>query len=195
MSRLAQALMIGSAQLQPPLSAAARRQLLSEFLRLYDVDDSLLRNIDFFAPRSAEPDRPKVWNLWLLTVATGELRRLTRFSYGQTWAASWLPDGRRVVFSHEDRLLMLSLSDGRVRSFKTPVPGRIVRTPAVSPDGRRVLFQVWRDGAWLLDLATGDMDRLLADPTAEEFAWSPDGRRFAYHSRAGGRWAIRVSSG
>ncbi len=143
----------------------------------------------------AEPDRPKVWNLWLLTMATGELRRLTRFSYGQTWAASWLPDGRRVVFSHEDRLLMLSLSDGRVRSFRTPVPGRIVRTPAVSPDGRRVLFQVWRDGAWLLDLATGDMDRLLADPTAEEFAWSPDGRRFAYHSRAGGRWAIRVASG
>ena len=143
----------------------------------------------------AEPDRPTVWNLWLLTLATGELRRLTRFSYSQTWAASWLPDGRSVVFSHEDRLLMLSLSDGRVRSFRTPVPGRIVRTPAVSPDGRHVLFQVWRDGVWLLDLATGDMDRLLADPTAEEFDWSPDGRRFAYHSRAGGRWAIRMSFG
>ena len=62
----------------------------------------------------AEISRPKVWNLWLLTFSTGELRRLTRFTYGQTWGASWLHDGRRVVFSHEDRLVMLSLADGRM---------------------------------------------------------------------------------
>ena len=141
----------------------------------------------------AEPGQPKVWNLWLLTDSTGELRRLTRFRYGQTWAASWLPDGRSVVFSHEDRIVRLSLFDGRMRSYPTPVEGRIVRTPAVSPDGERVVFQVWHDGAWILDLADGAMRRLLADPTAEEFAWSPDGRRFAYHSRADGRWTIRVA--
>lgn len=141
----------------------------------------------------SEPGRPKVWNLWLRTDSTRELRRLTRFRYGQTWGASWLPDGRSVVFSHEDRIVRLSLSDGRMRSYPTPVPGRIVRTPAVSPDGHRVVFQVWHDGAWILDLADGAMRRLLADPTAEEFAWSPDGRRFAYHSRADGRWTIRVA--
>lgn len=141
----------------------------------------------------AEPGQPKVWNLWLLTDSTGELRRLTRFRYGQTWGASWLPDGRSVVFSHEDRIVRLSLSDGRTRTYPTPVQGRIVRTPAVSPDGHQVVFQVWRDGAWILDLADGAMRRLLADPTAEEFAWSPDGRRFAYHSRANGRWTIRVA--
>ena len=141
----------------------------------------------------AEPDRPKVWNLWLLTDSSGELRRLTRFGYGQTWGASWLPDGRSVVFSHEDRIVQLSLSDGRVRRYGTPVPGRTVRTPAVSPDGKRVVFQVWRDGVWILELASGAMRRLLTDPTAEEFAWSPDGRRVAYHSRAAGRWAIHVA--
>lgn len=141
----------------------------------------------------AEPDRPKVWNLWLLTNSSGELRRLTRFGYGQTWGASWLPDGRSVVFSHEDRILQLSLSDGRVTTYRTPVPGRTVRTPAVSPDGHRVVFQVWRDGAWILELASGAMHRLLVDPSAEEFAWSPDGRRVAYHSHAAGRWAIHVA--
>ncbi|MCL4861077.1 MAG: TetR/AcrR family transcriptional regulator [Caldilineaceae bacterium] len=38
MSRLAQALMIGGPQFQPPLPLAARRALLDELLRLYDVD-------------------------------------------------------------------------------------------------------------------------------------------------------------
>ena len=141
----------------------------------------------------AEPGRPKVWNLWLLTDSSGKLQRLTHFGYGQTWGASWLPDGRSVVFSHEDRIVQLSLSDGGMLTHRTPVQGRTVRTPAVSPDGRRVVFQVWHDGGWILELASGAMHRLLADPTAEEFAWSPDGRRVAYHSRAAGRWAIHVA--
>jgi AcrR family transcriptional regulator len=42
MSRLAQALMIGGSQLQPPLAPAARRQLITEFLRLYHLDESAL---------------------------------------------------------------------------------------------------------------------------------------------------------
>jgi Tol biopolymer transport system component len=79
-----------------------------------------------------------------------------------------------------------------MRSYPTPLQGRIVRTPAVSPDGARVIFQVWRDGAWLLDLATGEMRRVLNDPAAEEFAWSPDGRQVAYHTRHGGRWGIQM---
>jgi AcrR family transcriptional regulator len=42
MSRLAQALMIGGSQLQPALSRGARRQLITEFLRLYDLDERAL---------------------------------------------------------------------------------------------------------------------------------------------------------
>ena len=33
------------------------------------------------------------------------------------------------------------------------------------------------------------MERVLTDPTAEEFAWAPDGR-IAFHSRRDGQWAI-----
>jgi len=56
------------------------------------------------------------------------------------------------------------------------------------------VFQVFRDGAWLLDLASGSMRKILRDPTAEEFAWAPDGRRIAFHSRRGGAWAIHFIS-
>ena len=61
-----------------------------------------------------------------------------------------------------------------------PVKGQLVRTPAVSPDGSKVIFQVSRHGAWILDLAEGSMQRVLTDPTAEEFA----GLRMAARSRS-----------
>jgi len=139
-----------------------------------------------------EPNRPRVWNLWLKALATGETRRLTNFRDGQTWNASWFPDGKAVAYTHEDRLTVLNLADGHSRTFRSPLPGRLIRTPAVSPDGRHVIFQVSRHGAWLVDLSDGSMRCVLTDPTAEEFAWSPDGRRVAFHSRRDGTWGVWI---
>jgi Tol biopolymer transport system component len=138
----------------------------------------------------AEPDRPAVWNLWLKPIDGGEARRITRYRYGQTWNASWFPDSVRVCFSHETTLTLLDLETGRTRQFASPVEGALVRTPAVSPDGSKIVFQVLRHGVWLLDVAKGTMRRVLADPTAEEFAWTADGRRVAFHSRRDGLWGI-----
>jgi hypothetical protein len=142
----------------------------------------------------AEDDNPKVWNLWLQPVDADHATRLTSYRYGQTWSASWFPDNRRICYSHEDRLVVLDLESGASRTFASPVKHRLVRTPAVSPDGNEVIFQVFRQGAWLLDLRDGSMREVLADPTAEEFAWSPDGRRVAFHSRRDGQWGIFVTS-
>jgi Tol biopolymer transport system component len=138
----------------------------------------------------AEPDRPQVWNLWLLNFEAAEMRRLTAYRFGQTWTASWLPDGHRICFSHEDRLIVRDLDGHSIREYPTPVARSLVRTPAVSPDGRHVMFQVAGSGAWLLDLRDGSVHCVLSDPTAEEFAWSPDGRRVAFHSRRDGEWRI-----
>jgi len=140
----------------------------------------------------AEPGNAKVWNLWLLTLATGDSQRLTHYQYGQTWSGSWFPDGHRIAYAHENRLYVMELPTLRTRSFETPVAGRLIRTPAVSPDGTRIVFQVYRNGVWLLDLADGSMRCVLADPTAEEFAWAPDGHRVAFHSRRDGQWGIYV---
>ena len=55
----------------------------------------------------AEPDRPRVWNLWTVDLTSGETPRLTSHRYGQPWGAAWFPDGRRIAYSHEDRLVVL----------------------------------------------------------------------------------------
>ena len=140
----------------------------------------------------AEPDRPRVWNVWLMDIETGGRRRLTSHSVGQPWGAAWFPDGARIAYSHEDRLIIRSLDGRSEQIYPSPKKGRLIRTPAVSPDGRRVMFQVYRDGAWLLDLSDASMVRVLADPTAEEFTWAPGGERVAYHSRKTGSWSVWV---
>jgi hypothetical protein len=138
----------------------------------------------------AEPDRPKVWNVWTAAPDGSQLQRRTHHRTGQAWGASWFPDGRRIAYSVETRLVVLNLHTGAVASYASPVPGRLLRTPAVSPDGSRIIFQVYREGVWLLDTRTGDMHRVLDDPTAEEFTWAPDGRRVAFHSRRSGEWSV-----
>jgi TolB protein len=142
----------------------------------------------------AEPNRPQVWNLWRLDRATSRQTRLTNHGYGQTWGASWFPDSRRVCYSHEDRIVVLDTQTGDTHTYASPLPRRLLRTPAVSPDGHVVAFQVLRNGVWLLHLNDGTMRRLIEDPSAEEFAWSPDGRRLAYHSRRDGEWRIWIAA-
>jgi Tol biopolymer transport system component len=138
----------------------------------------------------AEPNRPRVWNLWVADLADGSVSRVSNHRVGQAWSGSWFPDGQRITYSVEATLVIATLPSGAIRVVHSPRPGHLVRTPAVSPDGHLIVFQVHRDGIWLFDLRTGAMRRLLADRAAEEFAWSPDGRRLVYHTMHRGRWSL-----
>ena len=138
----------------------------------------------------AEPQRPRVWNIWIADVHTGDLERVTDHRLGQPWGASWFPDGHRLAYSIEDRLMIADLESGMSRGYRSPREGRLVRTPAVSPDGRHIVFQVQRDGVWLLDVERARMRRILTDATAEEFVWSPQGDSIAYHARTGGSYGL-----
>jgi cytoskeletal protein RodZ len=138
----------------------------------------------------AEPDQPDVWNIWVADLETGERRRVTSDDAGRPWGAAWFPGGERLAYGLDDRLIVRSLEGAMERVYRVPGGRKILKTPAVSPDGRRVVFQVEKDGAWLLDVTDSSMRKILSDPAAEEFAWSPDGRRLAYHSRNTGEWNI-----
>ncbi|MCA1587002.1 MAG: hypothetical protein LC791_20275 [Acidobacteria bacterium] len=140
----------------------------------------------------AETGKPQVWNIWMRDAASGRLQRVTSNRAGQPWGASWFPDGQRIGYGRRDRFVVLDLSTGNEQTFRSPRSGQWVRTPAVSPDGTRVVFQVYGDGAWLLDLRDGSTRRLLRDRSAEEFAWTPDGSRVAFHSARGGHWGVWV---
>jgi Tol biopolymer transport system component len=140
----------------------------------------------------AEDGKPDVWNLWSTDLEEGSFRRLTKYPVGRPWGASWFPDGKRIAYSYEDRLIVLDTERGIERVYTTPRKGRPVRSPSVSPDGSRVVFQVSRDGAWLLELKDGSMRKILDDPSAEEYTWAPDGSRVAYHSARTNTWGVWV---
>jgi hypothetical protein len=142
----------------------------------------------------AEPERPDVWNLWTLDRETGTLRQVTRHMAGRTEGGSWLPTGDGIVYSLADRLVVHDLRTGSEREYASPRTGRPVQSPVASPDGRRVVFHVLRDGTWLLDLTDGSMRRVLDDPTANAYTWSPDGTQLAYHSARSGGWNLWVMS-
>src|SRR5262249_44151679 len=96
--------------------------------------------------------RPPVWKLSMVDLPAGDVRRLTANGQGQSSGASWFPGGNRIAYGAGERLVVLDVTTGRERSYTSPRAGKALRSPAVSPDGRRVIFQVEHDGAWLLDL-------------------------------------------
>ncbi len=140
----------------------------------------------------AEEGKLDVWNLWTTDLSAGSFRRLTKYSIGRPWGASWFPDGKRIAYSYEDRLIVLDTERGIERVYTSPRKGRLVRTPSVSPDGSRVMFQVSGDGAWLLELRDGSLRRILDDPSADQYTWAPDGSRVAYYSTRTGSWGVWV---
>jgi Tol biopolymer transport system component len=141
----------------------------------------------------AEVDNPKVWNLWALNLESGESRRLTSNPSGRPQGGSWFPDGHRIAYSSGTSVIVFDVASGKPAIYPSPQRGRIVGAPAVSPDGRWVIFQLSGDGAWLLDLTDGSSRKVLSDPAIGDFTWSPDGSRVAYYNRREAEWNIWVA--
>jgi Tol biopolymer transport system component len=71
--------------------------------------------------------------------------------------------------------------------------------PVISPDGRRVAFDLvessYNQDIWTLDLAGGHLSRLTFDPEVDHGpTWSPDGRRIVFDSHRSGLGGLYVKA-
>jgi TolB protein len=95
--------------------------------------------------------------LWLLDLASGEARRLTRGA-GVDSRPAWSPDGRTLAFVRDDgrttAVMTLDVTSGAERE----VERGLALDPAFAPDGRSVYYASSSAGdldLWRAELATG----------------------------------------
>ncbi len=135
---------------------------------------------------------PVAWGVWQYNTATGRSAHLASAAAVSMTRAAWFPDGRRVCYGRDDRLVILNVETRRASVFTVPGDRHIVRTPAVSPDGRRVVFAVTGGGAWLANVDDGRMLSVLDEGDVDALAWAPGGREVALRTANDGRWRVQI---
>jgi eukaryotic-like serine/threonine-protein kinase len=91
---------------------------------------------------------------------------------------------------------------GRQEPIKS-APARPYLFPRLSPDGRRIAFDIRDQGndIWVWDIDRETLTRVTSDPGVDESpAWTPDGRRLVFTSQADGSagslfWQVADGSG
>jgi hypothetical protein len=136
----------------------------------------------------AEPERPRVWNLWIREIETGRLTRLTEYRSGMVRGASWFPDGRRICFAHDRTLVIQDTRSGRIQPVEAPIASGLIRTPTVSPDGRRVAFEIEGSGIWIMDVDRRAMEQIIEDPSPASLAWRREADGLTYFSVSAKEW-------
>ena len=124
--------------------------------------------------------------IWKIDVATFEETQLSRPPEGaMDLAASWSPDGRRVVFfrSREARwgLRMMSADGGEERAILDD--GYRDGVASWTPDGERIVFSSRRSGTqnlWELTLATGELRQITVGPGSDRRPTAVDGKGLFY---------------
>jgi TolB protein len=131
--------------------------------------------------------------VYVLTVATGAFRRLTRHA-GIDTEPSWSPTGREIAFISDragvPHVFVMDAEGANVRQLTT---GGHHTQPRWSPKGDTIAFTT-RQGThdiWAISPDGSNPRRLTAGPGDNQGAtWAPDGRHLMFQTNRLGSWQV-----
>jgi TolB protein len=131
--------------------------------------------------------------IYVLTLATGTLRRLTRHA-GIDTEPTWSPTGRQIAFvSNRNGSPHIFVMDAEGANVRQLTFGSTHTQPRWSPKGDLIVFTA-REGnhdVWAVATDGSNPRRLTAGPGDNQGpAWAPDGRHLAFQSNRLGTWQI-----
>jgi TolB protein len=131
--------------------------------------------------------------IYVLTLATGTMRRLTRHA-GIDTEPTWAPTGRQVAFiSDRTGSPNLYVMDAEGTSVRQLTSGGFHTQPRWSPKGDTIAYTA-RQGVhdiWLINVDGSNPRRLTGGGGDNQGAtWAPSGRHLAFQSNRNGRWQI-----
>jgi len=131
--------------------------------------------------------------IYVLTVATGTLKRLTRHA-GIDTEPTWSPSGREIAFISDrggpPHVFVMDAEGANVRPLTSG--GRHTQ-PRWSPKGDVVVYTM-RQGThdiWAVNADGSNPRRLTQGPTDNQGStWAPNGRHLMFQSNRSGTWQI-----
>jgi TolB protein len=131
--------------------------------------------------------------IYVLTLATGALKRLTRHA-GIDTEPTWSPTGTQLAFvSDRNGSPNVFVMDGEGASVRQITSGGFHTQPRWSPRGDTIVYTV-RQGThdlWAVNPDGSNPRRLTAGPGDNQGAtWAPNGRHLAFQTNRLGRWQI-----
>jgi TolB protein len=131
--------------------------------------------------------------VYVLTLATGTMRRLTRHA-GIDTEPTWAPTGRQLAFiSDRTGSPNLYVMDAEGTSVRQLTSGGFHTQPRWSPKGDAIAYtaRLGVHDIWLINVDGSNPRRLTGGGGDNQGStWAPSGRHLAFQSNRNGRWQI-----
>jgi Tol biopolymer transport system component len=141
------------------------------------------KHIYFSSSRNASPGLLNLWRI-PFDLKRGPSIRPERVTLGVDSDAYAVPDEGRIAFAtvrFAPDIWSLEVASGNLEQITT-LEG-VEDVPHLNVDGRRLIFSGDRSGTdqlWMLDLQSGEQQKVVTPGRAGQARWSPDGSHLAY---------------